>query len=302
MNMPPVSPPVPSPAPPGHAGAGLFSIDVEDWYHILDLPGTPAFEEWDALPARVEANFMRLLDILSEHRARATCFFLGYVARRYPGLVREARTRGHEIASHGYAHRLVYTLTPAEFGEDARQARRVLEDAGGVAVRGYRCAGFSLTERETWFFDELAAAGYTYDSSVFPAARGHGGMAGGSRRPHLVSSPKGGIFELPISVTPVLGRPLYFFGGGYLRLFPYGVVRAMARRVLREGRPVIFYVHPREIDPGHPRLAMSATRRFRSYVNLATTERKVRQILADFPGPTFSEYVAGLEPAPEANR
>jgi polysaccharide deacetylase family protein (PEP-CTERM system associated) len=280
--------------PRGHDSTCLFSIDVEDWYHILDIPSTPAFEEWDALPARVEGNFLRLLDLLAETGTRATCFFLGYVAERFPRLVREAKARGHEIASHGYAHRLVYALTAEEFREDARKARLVLEDASGGPVHGYRSAGFSVTGSEEWFFQALVELGYRYDSSVFPARRGHGGIVGASRHPHRIETGSGPLFELPITVASVLGRPVCFFGGGYLRLFPYPLIRLMARRVLAEGRPVIFYVHPREIDPGHPRLEMRPVRRFKSYVNLASTEGKLRRIVRDFTCRTFSEYVASV--------
>lgn len=277
----------------------IFSIDVEDWYHILDVPSAPSISRWDGLPARVERNFRRLLDLLGERGARATCFFLGYIAERFPDLVREASARGHEIASHGYAHRLLYTMTPAEFREDAVRARKLLEDISGGPVTGYRAAGFSLTADIPWFFDELIAAGYAYDSSAFPAARGHGGMAGARLEPHRKARPAGEIVEFPVTVANVLGKRLCFFGGGYLRLFPYPLVRQMANAVLGEGRPVIFYVHPREIDPDHPRLPMSPARSFKSYVNLRTTERKIRSILADFPVGTFADYLAGARPGLE---
>src|SRR5882672_782469 len=161
----------------------IFSIDVEDWYHILDVPSAPAMSEWDGLPARVETNFLRMLDLLGETGSHATCFFIGHIAQRFPHLVREAKARGHEIASHSYAHQLVYTMTPAEFLEDASRSRKVLEDISGGSVQGFRASGFSVTEGTPWFFEKLVEAGYAYDSSTFPAARGHGGMKMGQLHP-----------------------------------------------------------------------------------------------------------------------
>lgn len=281
------------------SAAGLFSIDVEDWFHILDLPSTPTMDQWETLPSRVERNFMRLLDILSEKGTRATCFFLGWVAEKFPHLVREAASRGHEIASHGYGHRLVYRMTPDEFSEDAVKSKKLLADISGTPVHGYRCAGFSVTEKTPWFFDALSAAGYRYDSSVFPGARGHGGMLTDKIAPHIKGRADNGIIEVPISVTRILGRNFCFFGGGYLRLFPYPVIRRMARRVLNEGRPVNFYLHPREIDPGHPRLPMNLKRRFKSYVNLDKTETKVRRLINDFDCVRFIDYIEANWPRGE---
>ncbi len=275
----------------------VFSIDVEDWFHILDLPSTPNLIEWDRLPSRVERNFLRLLDLAAEHNVRGTCFFLGWIADRHPNLVKAARERGHEIASHGWAHRLVSELTPKEFYEDASKAKEVLEQISGCRVLGYRSAGFSLSEQTDWVFDELLRAGYVYDSSVFPACRAHGGWRNGHYAPYVVERDAGTLLEFPMSVEKVFGRPYCFFGGGYLRLFPLGVIRRMTAEVLRQGRPVIFYVHPREIDPEQPRLMMSPWRRFKSYINLSTTEDKLRALLAEFDFVTFEELAAESFPS-----
>jgi polysaccharide deacetylase family protein (PEP-CTERM system associated) len=274
------------------AGPSILSVDVEDWYHILDVSSAPPMESWQTLPARVEMNFRRLLDLFEEHQAHASCFFLGWVAERYPQLVREAVRRGHEVASHGYAHRLVHRMTRAEFCADALRARKILEDVSGTEVGGFRAAGFSVTEDTPWFLTAVAEAGYQYDSSIFPARHGHGGMRSSRREPYRVDAEGADLIEFPISVADVFGKPMCFFGGGYLRLFPYALIRRMALKVLAEGRPVIYYVHPREIDPAHPRLSMSATRRFKSYVNLQSTEGKLRRILREFPTVTFREYLA----------
>lgn len=271
----------------------LFSVDVEDWFHILALPTTPDVAEWDALPSRVAKGFHRLLDVFDETNTKVTCFVLGWVAERYPALIREAASRGHEIASHGYAHRLTYTLTPAAFREDVQRTREILEQVVGKPVRGYRCPGFSVTEATPWFFETLVQAGYRYDSSVFPARRAHGGLTSTRLEPHWIQTPAGRLFEFPITVAHVLGQPMCFFGGGYLRLFPYAITRRMSDRVLRQGRPVVFYVHPREVDPDHPRLPMSLARQFKSYVGLRTTEPKIRRILRDFRVGTFGEFMDG---------
>jgi polysaccharide deacetylase family protein (PEP-CTERM system associated) len=260
----------------------VLSIDVEDWFHILDLPSTPSIGEWESLPSRVEHNFLHLLDLAAEHGVRSTCFFLGWVAARFPHLVKMAVKLGHEIASHGWAHRLAYQLTPNEFYEDAARARRVLEDISGVQVLGYRSAGFSLSEDTRWVFDQLLQAGYFYDSSVFPAHHGHGGWQNGEDAPYWVSGDGGNMVEFPITTERVFGMPICFFGGGYLRLFPVSVIYSMTEGVLQQGRPVIFYVHPREIDPAHPRLKMGRLRRFKSYVNLDSTELKLRRLLSNF--------------------
>lgn len=269
----------------------VFSVDVEDWFHILDLETTPDVTEWETLPSRVEQNFLRLLDLFEEHQARVTCFFLGWIGKHFPHLVKEAVKRGHEVASHGYAHQLVYEMTPEAFYQDAVQSRKILEDISGGPVWGYRAAGFSVTRGTEWFFDKLIEAGYVYDSSVFPAPRGHGGIKGARLGPYCVQRISGRIVEFPVSVIDVLGTPVCFFGGGYLRLFPYPIIRRMARKVLGDSRPVIFYVHPREIDPDHRRLPMSWKRRFKSYVNLKSTLPKIRRLFDEFPLTSFEQMI-----------
>jgi polysaccharide deacetylase family protein (PEP-CTERM system associated) len=220
----------------GSVQKSIFSIDVEDWYHILEVPSAPALSEWDDLPVRVEDNFRRMLDLLGETGARATCFFIGHIAKRFPALVREAKARGHEIASHSYEHRLVYTMSPADFVEDARRSREVLEDISGGPVLGFRASGFSVTAETPWFFEKLVEAGYAYDSSTFPAARGHGGIKTAEMAPHGRDTAAGKLAEFPVTVTEVLGKRLCFFGGGYLRLFPYPLVKHMSRGGLGQCR------------------------------------------------------------------
>lgn len=270
----------------------IFSVDVEDWFHILDLPSSPKLSEWDGLPSRVETNFRRLLDIFDRKNVQTTCFFLGWVAERFPHLVKEAHARGHEVASHGYSHLLVNEMTRQDFFDDALRSKNILEDLIGEPVLGYRASGFSVTDKTSYMFDELIRAGYRYSSSVFPGPRGHGGLRTNQLAPFRISHDSTSFIEFPISVTKVLGRPLCFFGGGYLRLFPYFLIKKMALKVLKENRPVVFYIHPREIDPDHPRLPMNLKRRFKSYVNLTTTEHKINKILDTFSIVSFEQYIS----------
>ena len=275
----------------------ILTVDVEDWFHILEVVGTPDLAAWDQLESRVERSFPRLLDLFAEAGVRVTCFFLGWVAERHPALVRRALAEGHEVACHGYAHQLVYTQTPAEFAADLERAKAILEDACGEEVLGYRAPGFSITPATPWAFEEIKAAGFRYDSSVFPGPRGHGGLPGAPLAPYAIETSRGPLQELPVSVVGIGPRRLCFFGGGYLRLTPYPLIRAMSRLVNLRGRPVIYYVHPREVDRGHPRLPMGRLRRFKSYVNLATTEPKLRGLARDEELGTMREWLAAAESA-----
>lgn len=257
----------------------LFTIDVEDYFHTVEGEHVPKLAQWDALPTRVEKNTQVLLDILDEYKVKSTCFVLGYVARRHPDLVREISRRGHEVASHGMNHKHVYEMAPEEFAQDLETSKKLLEDICGNEVLGFRSPGFSYTDSSPWFFDKLIDKGYSFDSSVFPAARFEGGIKTDQFDPHWVTTSQGRIFEFPITVAPVFGKNICFFGGGYLRLFPKWMIVSMAKKLQRAQRNVLYYIHPREIDPSHPRFKMNALNSFRSYVNLKTVEGKLRAIL-----------------------
>ena len=230
--------------------------------------------------------------MLEERNVKATCFFLGYTAQRHPHLIKRAAAAGHEVASHGYHHELVYKAGRMKFLEDAKASKALLEDLLGGEVKGYRAAGFSVTRETPWFFDALIEAGYRYDSSVFPGPRQHGGMAYPHSNPHWVRASSGAIFEIPISLFSLFGRKVCFSGGGYLRLLPYWLIRSLARQVMRSGDPVTFYVHPRDFDVEQPRIRMGPLRAFKSYVGLRSTERKVRALLGDFQFARYDEYLA----------
>ncbi|MEO5584236.1 MAG: XrtA system polysaccharide deacetylase [Flavobacteriales bacterium] len=279
----------------------VFSVDVEEWFHILDVPSTPALAEWGAQESRVEKSFRSMLEVFAEKKVRTTLFFLAWVVERYPHLVREAVAGGHEIASHGYAHELVYRQDRRTFTADIKKAKDIIEQAAGSAVRGYRAPGFSVTKETPWFYDAVAEAGYTYDSSIFPGERGHGGLPGALAVPHLVPTAHGDLVEFPISLSSMFGKQMYFFGGGYLRFFPYPLMLSKAKEVLKEERPVVFYLHPREVDPEHPRLPMSAKRKFMTYHNLRSTMPKMRRLFDDLPMTTFGDIIdAGTAAFPRA--
>jgi polysaccharide deacetylase family protein (PEP-CTERM system associated) len=279
----------------------MFTIDVEDWFHILEVEGSLQPSAWNSLPSRVEANFHLLLEMLQEHRVRATCFVLGWIAERFPSLVREASAQGHEIACHGYGHQVVHAVSRSEFRKDIRVAKSILEDVTGVAVLGYRAPGFSITERTPWGHEEVAAAGFVYDSSVFPAAHGHGGMVNSHRCMHLIHCSVGPLVELPISVVDTIAGPTCFFGGGYFRLSPLWLTIKMARRVRKENRGVIWYIHPREIDPTHPRLRMPLHRQFKSYVNVKQTRKKLAAILEGGRFATCGEVATRFATQPQTS-
>jgi polysaccharide deacetylase family protein (PEP-CTERM system associated) len=260
-----------------------MSIDVEDYFHVSVFDGLVPRSQWDRMESRVEANTMRLLDIFEEFGVRSTFFVLGWVGRRFPKLVRALAQRGHEVASHGYAHRLVYDQTPAAFRHDVRRAKDVLEQAAGRPVAGYRAPSYSITPRSLWALDILAEEGYTYDSSIFPIRHDRYGIPVSARRPYRIDRGSRSIIEIPGSTTAVGPLNLPIAGGGYFRLLPYRWTRWGISRVNRtERRPVVFYLHPWEIDPDQPRLHAGRLSRIRHYRNLEKTESRLRQLLTDF--------------------
>ncbi len=260
-----------------------MSIDVEDYFQVSAFAPHIRREDWDTLPCRVERNVDVILGLLDEADAKATFFTLGWIAERYPQLVRRIVDNGHELASHGYGHQRASDLTPAEFRADIVRAKRILEDLGGVAVRGYRAPSFSINQANWWAVEELENAGYVYSSSIYPVRHDHYGMPDAPRFPHRPNG-AGGILELPPTTLPLLGRNLPAAGGGWFRLLPYAMSRWMLRRVNRQDRaPCMFYFHPWEIDPGQPRQSgLSARTRFRHYVNLQRMPDRLSRLLNDF--------------------
>ncbi len=253
----------------------MLTIDVEDWFHILDSPAVPAIEKWDSLESRLERNLERILEILDEHDVKGTFFWLGWIAERHRDLVLRCQAGGHEIASHSYGHVLAYETGREQFRQDIDRAKKALEDITGQPILGFRAPGFGITGDARWAFDVIEQAGYTYDSSVFPTNRGHGGIAGSQLGPHLIETSNGPLREIPMSIVEVMGKRFNLFGGGYLRISPLWLIRWGIERLKASNQPLVIYLHPREIDPDHPRLPLGTVRRFKSYVNLKSTAPKL---------------------------
>lgn len=264
-----------------------MTIDVEDYFHVTAFERHIKPDEWDSYPLRVEGNTLRILDMLDEFALRATFFVLGWVAERLPSLVKEIHRRGHEIACHGYAHQLVYRLSPEEFRKDVSKAKSILENLCGERVNGYRAPSYSIMTRSLWALDVLVEEGFSYDSSIFPISHDVYGIPGGKRFPHEISTHSGRIREFPISTYPLkIGgwqAQLPIAGGGYLRLFPAQLVaRAIKSINSKENQPVIIYFHPWEIDPEQPRIRAGFKSCFRHYLNIERMELKIRHLLNSF--------------------
>ncbi len=261
---------------------GFLTVDVEEWFHILDDPAVPRFDDWNRYEARLPRNVERILALLDEYKVKVTMFWLGWAAEKYPELVRRCAQEGHEIASHGYRHVLAYQVSSQEFREDIYRGKQILEDITGTEVVGFRAAGFGTTSDTPWFFDEIKAAGFLYDSSVFPVKRGHGGIADFKIEPHEINTSRGKLLEIPQSVVEIFGRRVSFFGGGYLRIAPVFLIKWGISKLQETNLSLIVYVHPREFDPEHPHLPLKLYRRFKSYVNLNSTVPKLRWLCTNY--------------------
>lgn len=278
-----------------------MTVDVEDYFQVQAFAGVVPRSGWDGFAPRVDANVARILEQFARAGVRATFFTLGWVAERHPAMVRHIVAAGHELASHGYGHALVHTLDEAGFRADVRRARRLLEDIGGVAVRGYRAPTFSIGARTPWAFTALAEEGYRYSSSTYPIRHDLYGEPDAPRFPYRPPGPV--LWELPLTTVRLAGRNLPCAGGGYFRLLPYRVFRAGLERLnRRERRAGIFYFHPWEIDPGQPRIAGAGrTARFRHYLNLAAMPGRLDRLLSDFVWDRIDAVFADLlasAPAP----
>jgi polysaccharide deacetylase family protein (PEP-CTERM system associated) len=259
-----------------------MTVDVEDYFQVQAFAGVIPRADWETIPVRVEANVDRILEHFSRAAVLATFFTLGWVAERYPLVVRRIVAAGHELASHGFGHARVDTMQPETFRADVRHAKRVLEDVGGMGVRGYRAPTFSIGRHNPWAFDVLESEGYAYSSSVYPIRHDLYGM---HEAPRFPFQPRPGtLWEIPMTTLRVFGNNLPSSGGGYFRLLPYPVFRSGLRRFnLTTGSPGVFYFHPWEIDPHQPRVAAcGSVARFRHYVNLAATASRLDRLLRDF--------------------
>jgi len=272
-----------APAPSHESVLNAMSVDVEDYFHVSVFDGIVPRSTWGDMESRVCRNTERLLDIFDEYTVRSTFFVLGWVAERHPHLVRTIVQRGHEVASHGYAHRLVYDQTPATFREDVRRAKAIIEDAGGCAAGGYRAPSYSITSRSLWALDILIEEGHWYDASIFPIRHDRYGIPVSPREPFYVQRRAGALMEVPGSTVRIGPLNLPVGGGGYFRILPYAWTRwGIARLNHVEKQAAVFYLHPWEIDPEQPRLQAGWLGRFRHYRNLAKTEGRLRTLLTDF--------------------
>jgi polysaccharide deacetylase family protein (PEP-CTERM system associated) len=269
------------PQPPSIVNA--MTIDVEDYFQVSAFDDVVRRDDWDSRPSRVVANTSRLLHLFDRHSVKATFFVLGWVADRFPGLVRDIAAAGHEVASHGYGHRIVYTQTPDEFREDVRRAKRTLEDASGEAVAGYRAPSFSITKQSLWALDVLVEEGHRYDASIFPIRHDRYGIPDAPRHPHVLTREAGTLTEVPGSTVRMGPMNVPVAGGGYFRILPYWWTRWGINRLNRnESQPAVFYLHPWEIDPDQPRLDAGRLSRFRHYRNLDKAEGRLQRLLSDF--------------------
>lgn len=258
-----------------------LTIDVEDYFQVSAFASAIQRSDWDNMECRVERNVHRLLDLLADRETKATFFTLGWIAERYPALVRRIVSDGHELASHGYGHQRASDLSEAEFVNDVRSAKDILEDIGGVQIKGYRAPSFSIGDGNLWALDVLRDTGYEYSSSIYPVQHDHYGSPDAPRFAYPVRE---GLVEIPPTTLRVLSRNLPSGGGGYFRLLPYPVSRWMLKQVNeKDARPAIFYCHPWEIDAAQPRVTgIGWKSRFRHYVNLDKTEQRLGRLLDDF--------------------
>jgi len=281
----------------------IMSVDVEDYFMVEAFAGSVSRKTWDSRPSRVVANTRRALDLFDKYNVKATFFFVGWVAQKFPELVRDVHARGHELACHSFWHRTVYSLTPNEFREDTRAAVRTIEDAAGVKIYGYRAPSWSITKECLWALDILAEEGFAYDSSIYPIHHDLYGVPGAQRFPYMHQL-KGdqSLLEFPPTTVRLLGQNLPAAGGGYLRILPLAYTRWVFREFEQKYRErVVVYFHPWELDPEQPRIRDKWKSRLRHYTNLHKMERRIESLLENHSFRPFNDQVEsrlGVEAIP----
>jgi polysaccharide deacetylase family protein (PEP-CTERM system associated) len=273
-----------------------FTVDLEDWYHGIPI----ADETKSAAERRLGRGLGVLLNLLAAHDAKATFFVLGPIALEHPQAVREIAAAGHELGCHGWSHDLLYAMDRARLRDETQRAKSEIEAIAGKPVTAYRAAYFSITRESFWALEVLAGLGFRYDSSIFPVHNWRYGIAGFDPRPQRIETPAGAIYELPISVRRLMGMNLPTSGGAYFRIYPYPLTRSNFKAAEREGRPVVFYLHPWELDPDHPRVPFHWKARATHYVNLKSAAAKLKRLLAEFRfgplGDILEHELAGARP------
>jgi len=274
-----------------------LTVDVEDFFHVEALASTISTSDWESISPRVETNVHRILDLLAAAGVHGTFFVLGWVARKFPDLVRDIAAAGHEIGSHGYDHQRIHGLSRDQFREDIRVSRDLLADQAQGPIIAYRAPSFSIVAQTLWGLDILIEEGFAIDSSIFPVRHDFYGIPGAERFPHWRRAPSGGsIFEFPPSTIHFMGNDLGVGGGGYLRLLPYRWTRWGLKQInQKEQQPAMVYFHPWEIDPDQPHYRVPMRSRIRHYTNLSRMEGKIRRLLRDFRFDTVSNVCANLE-------
>lgn len=275
-----------------------MTVDVEDYYHVAAFAKVIDPAEWDKWPSRVEANTDKLLQLFSDADIKITFFILGWVAERYPELVKRIRAQGHEIASHGYSHQLIYKQTPEVFRSETAKSKQILEDLGQMPVIGYRAASYSITRKSLWALDTLADLGFTWDSSIFPTRHDNYGIPGSPEEPYTIITRSGAqLTEFPLTTAKVLGQAIPAAGGGYFRQYPYVLSRWLFERAsLGQRKPQIFYLHPWEIDPEQPRVPNASWfSNFRHYTNLQRCMPRLERMISDFKFGTISQSLGSVE-------
>lgn len=258
----------------------ILTFDIEEWFHILDNASTKTEKEWSNFEPRIHRNMEIIYGILDETEVRATFFVVGWMAERYPEVIREIAKRGYQIGSHTHLHQLVYEQDRSTFFKDVERSIKTIEDCTGEKVTSFRAPGFSIMEQNKWAFEVLYELGITTDSSVFPASRAHGGLpAYGTASPSLLEYNGATLWEFPINTQTVLGKPLIFSGGGYFRLLPYAFIKNCSKK----SDYIMTYFHPRDFDYEQPLIdGLSVARRFKSYVGLKSCEPKLKKWIRDF--------------------
>ncbi len=272
-----------------------ISIDVEDYFQVAALSETINVSEWENISSRVECNTHKILDLFDQYNVKATHFILGWIADRFPNLVKEIANRGHEVASHGYSHQLIYNQSKEVFRQETDKSKKILEDIIGEEVIGYRAASYSITKKSLWALDILAEAGFKYDSSIFPVYHDNYGIHGSPVEPHILQTPKGHkMVEYPLSIYKAFGQTIPIAGGGYFRLYPYWLSRYFYRQMNKKLKSFVFYLHPWEVDPDQPKVDVSWFSKFRHYNNLDKCEGRLSKLLSEFNFTTMKDKLDHL--------